>query len=202
MNTAYFLVFWVLLATSYGDVWQKSGDFYIHQGNVSTQLNWFHFSAFCMRNSSSVNFEFSFPTSYSPESLYLYPVNDSTWEDIKKLQTCEEKTSTADPQANNIIPLSPSSPWSGCMERGDDISCVLGRTFRSVRPQCWRFVVANCNSTQGLQLNFKLNITDGDYPVFPTRAPMTSGVTSESAWTFTVIVYGLGSVLAFMNMKL
>uniref|UniRef100_A0A0A9Y085 Uncharacterized protein n=1 Tax=Lygus hesperus TaxID=30085 RepID=A0A0A9Y085_LYGHE len=66
---------------------------------------------------------------------------------------------------NQIIPLDPSDYGSGCQERKSNsstiISCHQARRFHSSRERWWFLAVSNCNSTKGLNLEYRFLMTNG-----------------------------------------
>lgn len=77
-------------------------------------------------------------------------------------QTCREKEAVMAAGQNQVISLSPRTPFlSGCSEDEGVITCVNDRRFRSARERWWFLAISNCNTSQGLSLTYKFLMTNG-----------------------------------------
>uniref|UniRef100_A0AAV2MAK1 Intimal thickness related receptor IRP domain-containing protein n=1 Tax=Knipowitschia caucasica TaxID=637954 RepID=A0AAV2MAK1_KNICA len=84
--------------------------------------------------------------------------------DEKTAKNCYQKEAVLRPENNQVINLTTRYTWSGCMVEGDEneevLSCVGGRSFRSVRERWWYIALSKCGG-DGLQLEYEMNLTNG-----------------------------------------
>ncbi|XP_038668984.1 transmembrane protein 145-like [Scyliorhinus canicula] len=82
----------------------------------------------------------------------------------KTSSDCYEKESVLRPDNNQVINLTTRYTWSGCevVEEGQSryLSCLGGRSFRSVRERWWYIALSKCGGS-GLELEYEMKLTNG-----------------------------------------
>ncbi|KAL7835710.1 hypothetical protein SRHO_G00280570 [Serrasalmus rhombeus] len=77
---------------------------------------------------------------------------------------CYQKEAVLRPENNQVINLTTRYTWSGCVVEGEGdeeiLSCVGGRSFRSVRERWWYIALSKCGGG-GLQLEYEMKLTNG-----------------------------------------
>lgn len=139
------------------------------EGTLVTESNWYGYLANVTFRNSTINgfsFNFSYPSSYSTETVILY--FDDQISNVSRESTCIKKKSVASEQNNQLIELSTGQLWSGCSQYNLSntdgtmdvwIQCKSSRSFRTVRPRKWYIAVSNCDRSKGLWLQYSLNFT-------------------------------------------
>ncbi|CAD5215926.1 unnamed protein product [Bursaphelenchus okinawaensis] len=111
---------------------------------------------------------FQYPVSYELQSVYLYFDTEEQWHSAYDPQkTCKEKEDLIDPTNNQIIHLTsdaPSFEQSVCTKvnvSGEEwYQCTGNRSFYSQRPRWWYLALGNCDSTEGLYLEYSILMTN------------------------------------------
>ncbi|XP_033109989.1 transmembrane protein 145-like [Anneissia japonica] len=152
------------------------------EGLLRTTEDWHFLARFCFVSEfGRLRYEVEYPKSFEVENILLYYDEPGQWPavyppDDSEKKTCLEKESVMRPENNQIINLTDSYVWSGCVSTrieeenspisvyGDDFkfSCKGGRSFRSVRERWWYLALSNCGSSNGLYMKYKLTLTNGD----------------------------------------
>ncbi|XP_054168901.1 transmembrane protein 145-like, partial [Oppia nitens] len=145
------------------------------EGEIDTKENWIFLTRFCFLSQDGVfEYDISYPKSYAPQNILLYFDSKNQWPKIyKKDKSCIEKHSLLDNDNNQIINLTEYSTnyrathASGCKlyrEQYDNgtlwYRCIHFRKFNSFRERWWFIAIDNCQSTQGLRLRYKINMTN------------------------------------------
>uniref|UniRef100_A0A8C5CGX4 Transmembrane protein 145 n=1 Tax=Gadus morhua TaxID=8049 RepID=A0A8C5CGX4_GADMO len=98
------------------------------------------------------------------QNILLYFDDSSQWPAVYKKpdKNCYQKEEVLRPENNQVINLTTRYTWSGCVEDGDEevLSCVGGRSFRSVRERWWYIALSKCGG-EGLQLEYEMKLTNG-----------------------------------------
>lgn len=173
MSKLLVLVFFGFLAE---EAWCKFSKGILNTAKGSFE-NWRFLERFCFLSEKGLlKYEFLFPTSFSPQYLYLYYDSASQWPAVyksKTRKTCQEKSGVLKPENNQIIKLADERSEfgvglrdSGCslFTRGKQIwyNCTDERKFLSYRERWWYLALANCNSTNGLYVEYRIWMTNGD----------------------------------------
>ncbi|XP_071482112.1 transmembrane protein 145-like [Diadema antillarum] len=152
------------------------------EGTIETEEKWIFLARFCfLSDIGRLRFEVEYPKSFATQNLILYYDEPDQWPsvyppDTARLLTCEEKESVLKPENHQVINLTTSYVWSGCVlvdtEPNEDYRLVLGdeqkfdckggRSFRSIRDRWWYIVLDNCNANHGLLMTYKLTMTNGE----------------------------------------
>ncbi|KAK7069098.1 hypothetical protein SK128_011323, partial [Halocaridina rubra] len=141
------------------------------EGDLKTAEKWSFLTRFCfLSNDGTFTFEVEYGVEFGTEKLLLYYDSPHQWPAVYKSEkTCEERESVMKRGNNQFINLTLFSINSECevvRASGDDATyhCKGSRTFRSVRERWWFIAVSNCESTKGLQLKYRITMTNGfDY---------------------------------------
>ncbi|KAF4075943.1 hypothetical protein AMELA_G00224730 [Ameiurus melas] len=145
-----------------GSVWGK----YV-KGVVNTKEDWVFLTRFCfLTDFGRLDFKFRYPKSHCCQNILLYFDESSQWPAVYKRpdKDCYQKEAVLRPENNQVINLTTRYTWSGCVVEEDDgeevLSCVGGRSFRSVRERWWYIVLSKCGGG-GLQLEYEMTLTNG-----------------------------------------
>ncbi|KAK7106321.1 transmembrane protein 145-like [Littorina saxatilis] len=144
---------------------------------ISTSDDWSFVTRFCfLSKQGALMYNFVYPVSYGTQEILLYYDEPGQWESVYKSgKNCSERRSMLSIFNNQIIALNTSntvtSRYSGCslttVNGAQYYNCSGGRTFRSMRERWWYIAVARCDnafspSVSGLQLSYKLHMTNGE----------------------------------------
>ncbi|BES94590.1 Rhodopsin-like GPCR transmembrane domain [Nesidiocoris tenuis] len=136
-------------------------------GTIVTSEKWAFIARFCFLSQEG-QFEYSitYDKSYATQNLLLYYDSDTQWPAVYKTnKTCQQKEAVLNRRLNQIIPLDQDDYGSGCQERKTNtsvvVSCHQARRFHSARERWWFLAVSNCNSTKGLNLEYRFLMTNG-----------------------------------------
>ncbi|XP_686062.6 transmembrane protein 145 isoform X1 [Danio rerio] len=137
------------------------------KGIVNTKEDWVFLTRFCfLTDFGRLNFRFRYPKSRCCQNILLYFDESSQWPAVYKRpdKDCYQKESVLRPENNQVINLTTRYTWSGCMVEGEGneemLSCVGGRSFRSVRERWWYIALSKCGG-DGLQLEYEMTLTNG-----------------------------------------
>uniref|UniRef100_A0A8C6TD28 Transmembrane protein 145 n=1 Tax=Neogobius melanostomus TaxID=47308 RepID=A0A8C6TD28_9GOBI len=126
--------------------------------------DWVFLTRFCfLTDFGRLDFRFRYPKSRCCQNILLYFDDTSQWPAVYKRpeKNCYQKEAVLRPENNQVINLTTRYTWSGCMVRADEVlSCVGGRSFRSVRERWWYIALSKCGG-DGLQLEYEMNLTNG-----------------------------------------
>ncbi|XP_064122889.1 transmembrane protein 145-like isoform X2 [Macrobrachium nipponense] len=138
------------------------------EGEVKTAEKWAFITRFCFLSSDGTfTFDVEYDIDYATEKLLLYYDSPHQWPAVYKSEkTCEEREAVMKRENNQVINLTLYSMNSECeiiRSSGDKATyqCRGSRSFRSVRERWWFIAVSNCESTKGLQLKYKITMTNG-----------------------------------------
>lgn len=139
------------------------------EGHLQTAEDWHFLARFCfLSEKGRLEFEFEYPRQdYEPQNILLYYDEPDQWPAVYKSdKNCTQRKNALNPANNQIIKLTDRYYWSGC--RSETISgveifrCSAGRTFRSGRERWWFFALEHCNAPKGLNLKYKITMTNGE----------------------------------------
>uniref|UniRef100_A0A3B4WDW0 Transmembrane protein 145 n=1 Tax=Seriola lalandi dorsalis TaxID=1841481 RepID=A0A3B4WDW0_SERLL len=138
------------------------------KGIVNTKEDWVFLTRFCfLTDFGRLDFRFRYPKSRCCQNILLYFDDSSQWPAVYKRpekQNCYQKEAVLRPENNQVINLTTRYTWSGCVVEGDGneevLSCVGGRSFRSVRERWWYIALSKCGG-DGLQLEYEMKLTNG-----------------------------------------
>ncbi|TRY84545.1 hypothetical protein DNTS_001300, partial [Danionella cerebrum] len=137
------------------------------RGIVNTKEDWVFLTRFCfLTDFGRLNFRFRYPKSRCCQNILLYFDESSQWPAVYKRpdKDCYQKEAVLRPENNQVINLTTRYTWSGCMveAEGDEemLSCVGGRSFRSVRERWWYIALSKCGG-DGLMLEYEMTLTNG-----------------------------------------
>ncbi|GAA6078346.1 transmembrane protein 145, partial [Tachysurus ichikawai] len=129
--------------------------------------DWVFLTRFCfLTDFGRLDFKFRYPKSRCCQNILLYFDESSQWPAVYKRpdKNCYQKEAVLRPENNQVINLTTRYTWSGCVAEEDDgeeiLSCVGGRSFRSVRERWWYIVLSKCGGG-GLQLEYEMKLTNG-----------------------------------------
>uniref|UniRef100_A0A3Q2D2P0 Transmembrane protein 145 n=1 Tax=Cyprinodon variegatus TaxID=28743 RepID=A0A3Q2D2P0_CYPVA len=129
--------------------------------------DWVFLTRFCfLTEFGRLDFRFRYPKSRCCQNILLYFDDSSQWPAVYKKteKNCYEKEAVLRPENNQVINLTTRYTWSGCVveDDGDEevLSCVGGRSFRSVRERWWYIALSKCGG-DGLQLEYEMKLTNG-----------------------------------------
>uniref|UniRef100_A0A8B9H1L2 Transmembrane protein 145 n=1 Tax=Astyanax mexicanus TaxID=7994 RepID=A0A8B9H1L2_ASTMX len=96
-----------------------------------------------------LDFKFRYPKSRCCQNILLYFDESSQWPAVYKRpeKDCYQKEAVLRPENNQVINLTTRYTWSGCVVEGEGdeiLSCVGGRSFRSVRERWWYIALSKC----------------------------------------------------------
>ncbi|XP_052003731.1 transmembrane protein 145-like [Xyrauchen texanus] len=137
------------------------------RGIVNTKEDWVFLTRFCfLTDFGRLDFKFRYPKSRCCQNILLYFDESSQWPAVYKRpdKDCYQKESVLRPENNQVINLTTRYTWSGCMVEGEGneemLSCIGGRSFRSVRERWWYIALSKCGG-DGLQLEYEMTLTNG-----------------------------------------
>ncbi|XP_051575967.1 transmembrane protein 145 [Myxocyprinus asiaticus] len=137
------------------------------RGIVNTKEDWVFLTRFCfLTDFGRLDFKFRYPRSRCCQNILLYFDESSQWPAVYKRpeKDCYQKESVLRPENNQVINLTTHYTWSGCVVEGEGneemLSCVGGRSFRSVRERWWYIALSKCGG-DGLQLEYEMTLTNG-----------------------------------------
>eukprot|EP00064_Thunnus_orientalis_P011637 superscaffoldBa00001697_g11668 len=129
--------------------------------------DWVFLTRFCfLTDFGRLDFRFRYPKSRCCQNILLYFDDSSQWPAVYKRpeKNCYQKEAVLRPENNQVINLTTRYTWSGCVVEGDGneevLSCVGGRSFRSVRERWWYIALSKCGG-DGLQLEYEMKLTNG-----------------------------------------
>uniref|UniRef100_A0A8C5A9A4 Transmembrane protein 145 n=1 Tax=Gadus morhua TaxID=8049 RepID=A0A8C5A9A4_GADMO len=127
--------------------------------------DWVFLTRFCfLTTEGRLDFRFRYSKSRCCQNILLYFDDSSQWPAVYKKpdKNCYQKEEVLRPENNQVINLTTRYTWSGCVEDGDEevLSCVGGRSFRSVRERWWYIALSKCGG-EGLQLEYEMKLTNG-----------------------------------------
>ncbi|KYN08484.1 PREDICTED: transmembrane protein 145-like [Cyphomyrmex costatus] len=144
----------------------RHADAKILQGDLITNENWAFLARFCFLSKTSLlQYHFQLGGEEHNLKLLLYYDGAQQWPAVyPSNKTCQEKESILSLEKGQIIPLNTSIPMrysSGCVEGEDGIVlCDNQRGFISSRPRWWYIVLADCFSTKGLNVTYRISLTN------------------------------------------
>ncbi|KAF7227071.1 transcript variant X1 [Nothobranchius furzeri] len=137
------------------------------KGIVNTKEDWVFLTRFCfLTEFGRLDFRFRYPKSRCCQNILLYFDDSSQWPAVYKKpeKSCDQKEAVLRPENNQVINLTTRYTWSGCVVEDDGneevLSCVGGRSFRSVRERWWYIALSKCGG-EGLQLEYEMKLTNG-----------------------------------------
>ncbi|KAM8735884.1 transmembrane protein 145 [Acanthopagrus schlegelii] len=137
------------------------------KGIVNTKEDWVFLTRFCfLTDFGRLDFRFRYPKSRCCQNILLYFDDSSQWPAVYKRpeKNCYQKEAVLRPENNQVINLTTRYTWSGCVVEGDGdeevLSCVGGRSFRSVRERWWYIALSKCGG-DGLRLEYEMKLTNG-----------------------------------------
>uniref|UniRef100_A0A8D3CJZ2 Transmembrane protein 145 n=1 Tax=Scophthalmus maximus TaxID=52904 RepID=A0A8D3CJZ2_SCOMX len=133
------------------------------KGIVNTKEDWVFLTRFCfLTDFGRLDFRFRYPKSRCCQNILLYFDDSSQWPAVYKRpeKNCYQKEAVLRPENNQVINLTTRYTWSGCVVRTHVLSCVGGRSFRSVRERWWYIALSKCGG-EGLQLEYEMKLTNG-----------------------------------------
>ncbi|XP_069041432.1 transmembrane protein 145 [Lepisosteus oculatus] len=137
------------------------------KGTVSTKEDWVFLTRFCfLTDFGRLDFRFRYPKARCCQNILLYFDDSSQWPAVYKKQDkdCYQKEAVLRPENNQVINLTTRYTWSGCVveeQQGSQVlSCVGGRSFRSVRERWWYIALSKCGG-EGLELEYEMKLTNG-----------------------------------------
>ncbi|CAG6014887.1 unnamed protein product [Menidia menidia] len=139
-----------------------------HIGQRSrNRSDWVFLTRFCfLTDFGRLDFRFRYPKSRCCQNILLYFDDSSQWPAVYKRpeKNCYQKEAVLRPENNQVINLTTRYTWSGCVVEGDGneevLSCVGGRSFRSVRERWWYIALSKCGG-EGLHLEYEMKLTNG-----------------------------------------
>jgi len=140
----------------------------IYEGTLNTKEDWMFLTRFCYRkNYGEIEFYFEYPADYCCQELILY--YDTQWPEVypQEGKSCSDKRGVTIPRNRQTLQLNDRVWNSGCIRKTDEsgneiIVCSSQRQFRASRARWWYLVLANCGTSLGLKLKYKLTLTNGD----------------------------------------
>ncbi|XP_071029988.1 transmembrane protein 145-like isoform X2 [Oncorhynchus clarkii lewisi] len=137
------------------------------RGIVNTKEDWLFLTRFCfLTDFGRLDFRFRYQKSRCCQNILLYFDDSSQWPAVYKKpdKDCYQKEAVLRPENNQVINLTTRYTWSGCVVEGEGdeevLSCVGGRSFRSVRERWWYIALSKCGG-EGLQLEYEMKLTNG-----------------------------------------
>ncbi|KAG0724907.1 Transmembrane protein 145 [Chionoecetes opilio] len=139
------------------------------EGYLKTSKRWMFMERFCfLSKEGTFEYEVDYDIKYGTQRLLLYFDSQTQWDSVYKTdKTCEEKEDALIRGNNQRINLTLPSNNEECeMVRlpGDSAyyHCKGSRNFESLRQRWWFIAVSNCESTEGLEMRYRLTMTNGD----------------------------------------
>ncbi|XP_070299884.1 transmembrane protein 145 [Salvelinus sp. IW2-2015] len=134
---------------------------------VESTEDWLFLTRFCfLTDFGRLDFRFRYQKSRCCQNILLYFDDSSQWPAVYKKpdKDCYQKEAVLRPENNQVINLTTRYTWSGCVVEGEGdeevLSCVGGRSFRSVRERWWYIALSKCGG-EGLQLEYEMKLTNG-----------------------------------------
>eukprot|EP00095_Tigriopus_kingsejongensis_P008718 maker-scaffold352_size199037-snap-gene-0.42 protein:Tk08718 transcript:maker-scaffold352_size199037-snap-gene-0.42-mRNA-1 annotation:"hypothetical protein DAPPUDRAFT_54015" len=164
---------WILMGLIHLGFITHQGKAKVIQGFLRTGENWAFLSRFCfLSHHGRFQYEVQYDEVYGSQNIDLYYDTPAQWERVygrdSNLKTCAEKESVLKVENNQFINLTTEMLVSGCEretfnETGaiPQIGCQGTRNFNTARERWWFVAISNCNSSQGLSLNYRLLMTNG-----------------------------------------
>ncbi|XP_063887893.1 transmembrane protein 145-like isoform X2 [Scylla paramamosain] len=138
------------------------------EGFLKTSERWAFLARFCfLTQDGSFSFEVEYDLRYAPQRLLLYYDTPEQWPAVYgSHKTCEEKEAVVRPENHTRIYLTKRSYMADCrVERLEgDVShyhCRGKNRFISARDRWWFIAASNCESSEGLEMRYKLTMTNG-----------------------------------------
>ncbi|XP_059081294.1 transmembrane protein 145-like isoform X2 [Tigriopus californicus] len=143
------------------------------QGFLRTGENWSFLSRFCFLSlHGRFQYEISYDEDYAVQNIDLYYDTPTQWArvygDESRLKTCAEKESVLQVENNQFINLTTDMLVAGCKRHVANVSgavphiiCKGTRNFNTARERWWFVAISNCNSTNGLSMNYRFLMTNG-----------------------------------------
>uniref|UniRef100_A0A8C7FXB8 Transmembrane protein 145 n=1 Tax=Oncorhynchus kisutch TaxID=8019 RepID=A0A8C7FXB8_ONCKI len=132
-----------------------------------SKQDWLFLTRFCfLTDFGRLDFRFRYQKSRCCQNILLYFDDSSQWPAVYKKpdKDCYQKEAVLRPENNQVINLTTRYTWSGCVVEGEGdeevLSCVGGRSFRSVRERWWYIALSKCGG-EGLQLEYEMKLTNG-----------------------------------------
>uniref|UniRef100_A0A3Q3ECX5 Transmembrane protein 145 n=1 Tax=Labrus bergylta TaxID=56723 RepID=A0A3Q3ECX5_9LABR len=126
--------------------------------------DWVFLTRFCfLTDFGRLDFRFRYPKSRCCQNILLYFDDSSQWPAVYKRpeKNCYQKEAVLRPENNQVINLTTRYTWSGCGDGNEEVlSCVGGRSFRSVRERWWYIALSKCGG-DGLRLEYEMKLTNG-----------------------------------------
>uniref|UniRef100_A0A6Q2YZ65 Intimal thickness related receptor IRP domain-containing protein n=1 Tax=Esox lucius TaxID=8010 RepID=A0A6Q2YZ65_ESOLU len=125
--------------------------------------DWVFLTRFCfLSDFGRLDFRFRYIKSRCCQNILLYFDDSSQWPAVYKRpdKDCYQKEAVLRPENNQVINLTTRYTWSGCVGDEEVLSCVGGRSFRSVRERWWYIALSKCGG-EGLQLEYEMKLTNG-----------------------------------------
>ncbi|XP_074596790.1 transmembrane protein 145 [Brevipalpus obovatus] len=148
----------------------------IVEGEMITQQNWAFLSRFCfLSRAGRFRYDVIYPYEYRVQNILLYYDSYTQWPSVyKSSKDCREKESVVSVRNGQVINLTDSYEYSKChIEELPEIdpntnetrkyfNCSHFRVFESARERWWYIAVSNCDSDKGLNLKYRLTMTNDD----------------------------------------
>ncbi|EZA58329.1 hypothetical protein X777_01286 [Ooceraea biroi] len=148
----------------------RHADAKILRGDLVTPENWAFVARFCfLTERGTFRYHFTLGGQERNLNLLLYYDGEHQWPNVyPSNKTCEEKESVLDIEHGQVVPLNTSmSLSSGCTRGTDDVvQCDSQRRFISVRPRWWFVALADCSSTNGLNVSYWISLTNAPTGTF------------------------------------
>uniref|UniRef100_A0A8C7CBF4 Transmembrane protein 145 n=1 Tax=Oncorhynchus kisutch TaxID=8019 RepID=A0A8C7CBF4_ONCKI len=128
-----------------------------------SKQDWLFLTRFCfLTDFGRLDFRFRYQKSRCCQNILLYFDDSSQWPAVYKKpdKDCYQKEAVLRPENNQVINLTTRYTWSGCVGDEEVLSCVGGRSFRSVRERWWYIALSKCGG-EGLQLEYEMKLTNG-----------------------------------------
>ncbi|XP_045106341.1 transmembrane protein 145-like [Portunus trituberculatus] len=139
------------------------------EGYIKTTERWLFLERFCfLSKDGTFEFEVDYDLKYGTQRFLLYFDSPTQWPSVYRTEkTCEEKESVLISGNNQKINLTLPFNNRECevvRHPGDTAynHCKGFRSFDSLRERWWFVAVSNCESTQGMEMRYKLVMTNGD----------------------------------------
>ncbi|XP_050728872.1 transmembrane protein 145-like isoform X2 [Eriocheir sinensis] len=138
------------------------------EGFLKTSERWAYLARFCfLSHDGAFSFEVEYDMRFATQRLLLYYDAPDQWPAVYgSTKTCEEREAALLPNNNQRINLTRPSFLADCRveNQAGDLSryvCHGKNHFTSARERWWFIAASNCESTQGLELSYRLTMTNG-----------------------------------------
>ncbi|PAA85042.1 hypothetical protein BOX15_Mlig023548g2 [Macrostomum lignano] len=139
-------------------------------GILKSDSDWQFLTKFCFSPSSgSLQFNMKYPVPYLTQNMLLYWDKRNFWESVYKTDlTCTEKESKLTPSDLQLFRLRPGNndiPGLDCktVRNGSQLQCNSQKfSFNSARPRWWYIVISNCNTRNGLLIEYEMWMRNGE----------------------------------------